>query len=450
MICGLVLCLRQLVPLITMEMDDVMLLPKLYSLLLRCCLHGNHNVVTSALEALVVLLQQPMASLRVWLTLSLDHMTPLHPIGCRHGDSESTDYVTGMDDPEELTQLSPSPITRGDVTASVPPSGDNTQISTDGDVTAPLSPTGDDVSFVGGGGDDTQSVTEDSNQADGDVTAPVLPSGDDMSSPLSPADDDVLRPLYFTGDVTTPVPLTGDDITTPSPSSGETLSTSNTSSLSSSDTSSSPTFSRDDIPYPVPPSGDDTLLTPCDDHFVISLSATDVSVSVSPASARPSSHAPMLSCDLPHLDENSLGGVSTTTNSTPLNVLLQLLGTRLLTKQVKVSVKAVTIQCIVAIAAWNPQQLLVTIEAVEGSPKLIDLLLPYLESDDPKLCGTCCEVLSHYIKGALLWDTTTSGDHVIPVPSSVDHVIKVLSSKSATVLHNAIPSVKVSHVISAL
>ena len=142
--------------------------------------------------------------------------------------------------------------------------------------------------------------------------------------------------------------------------------------------------------------------------------------------------------------------MSTTTSPTPLNVLLQLLGTRLLTKHVKVSVKAVAMQCIVAIATWNPRQLLVTIDTVEGSPKLTDLLLPYLESDDPKLCGTCCEVLSYCIKGALLSDTTTIADHVIPVTSFMDHVIKVLLSKSATVLHNAIPSVKVSHVISTL
>ena len=461
-ICGLVLCLRQLIPLVTMEMDDEMLLPKLYSLLLSCCLHGNHNVVISALEALVILLQQPITSLHVWLTSPLDHMTPMHTIGCRHGDNELTDYVTNVDDPEELTQSSPSPTTGGDVTAPVPPSGDDmtvplfpskdgTQVSANGDVISPLSPTGDDVSSpVGGGGYNTQTATEDSTRTDGDMTAPIPFSVDDISSPLSQVDDDMLTAVFSAdGDVAAPIRPTRDNMTTPlSLSSGDTFSTSDSSS-SSSDTSTSPTPSGD-MPSPVPPSGDDTLLAPCDDHFVISLSATDVSVSVSLASAHPSSHAPMLSCDLPHLDETSLGGVSTTTSPTPLNVLLQLLGTRLLTKHVKVSVKAVAMQCIVAIATWNPQQLFVTIDTVEGSPKLTDLLLPYLESDDPKLCGTCCEVLSYCIKGALLSNTTTIADHVIPVTSFVDHVIKVLLSKSATVLHNAIPSVKVSHVISTL
>jgi len=448
-ICGLVLCLRQLIPLVTMEMDDVMLLPKLYSLLLRCCLHGNHNVVTSALEALVMLLGQPVTSLRVWLASSLDYMTPMNSIGCHHGNNESTDHVN---DPGKLTQPFPSFTTGGDVTALVSPnrqvstdgdmtapvssSKDDTQVSTDGDVTSPTPPTGDDVSSpVGGSGYGTQTVSE-LEDIDGDNAA-LIPQ--DISSPLSQVDEDMLRTVFSAdGDVAAPLLPTGDDIMPPSSDD-----TSDSSSSSSSDTSTSPT---PDMPSLVPPSGDDTLLAPCDDHFVMSLSAADVSVSVSLASAHPSSHAPMLSCDLPHLDENSLGGVSTTPSSTPLNVLLQLLGTRLLTKHVKVSVKAIAMQCVVAIATWNPQQLLVTIETVEGSPKLIDLLLPYLESDDPKLCGTCCEVLSYCIKGAL----TTTADHMIPVTLLVDHVIKVLLSKSATVLHNSIPSLKVSCVVSAL
>jgi len=417
-ICGLVLCLRQLIPLVTMDMDD-MLLPKLCTLLLRCCLHGNHNVVTSALESLVVLLRQPMTSLRMWLTSKLDHMTPMSPIGCQ-GDSESIDYIASS---EEVTKLSSPPTTEGDVSVPVLPSKDDTLLSTDGDVTVPLSPTGDDVSSpVGDGGDDTQGTSEDSDQADGDVTAPALPTRDDVPSPLSPASDDP----------TDIVVISSNDTTAPlSPSSGDTLLTS---SSSSDDTSS-----EDDMP-PIPPGGDDILL-PCDDHFVISLSATDASVSISLASAHPTSQAPMLSCDLPHIDETSLGGVRSA--ATPLHVLLQLLGTRLLAKQVKVSVKAVAMQCIIAIATWDPQQLLVSIETQDGSPKLMDLLLPFLESDDPKLCGTCCEVLSYYIKGVLLWETAVTGDHVISVTSSVNHVIKVLSSKSATVLHNAIPSVKV-------
>ena len=73
-ICGLLLCLRQLIPLVTMEIEDALLLPKMYCLLLRCCLHSNHNVVTSALEALSVLLWKPVPSLIVWLTKTVDHM----------------------------------------------------------------------------------------------------------------------------------------------------------------------------------------------------------------------------------------------------------------------------------------------------------------------------------------------------------------------------------------
>ena len=346
MICGLLLCLRQLIPLVTMETDDALLLPKIYCLLLRCCLHSNHNVVTSALEALSVLLSKPITSLITWLTTELDHMTSLYPISCVSSNDDKISSSSHNDD----VRCSP------------------------GDSDTPL-PSHDDVSL-----NDT--------------------------SPLSPSNSDI--PSLSNSDIHVP----------PSPSGSDKAS------------------SGDDIPM----THDDTVLTPCDDdHFVLSLSTADASVSVSLASAHPTSATPLLSCDLPDVDVTALQLPGTTTCHTPIQTLLQLLGARLLTDNVRISVKAVAMQCIVAIATWSPQQLLVTMET-ENSPKLIELLLPYMEFDDPKLCGNCCQVLCHYIKGLLLWD---SSDHVMSLSSAIDKVVKVISDSSATLLHTAIPSLQV-------
>lgn len=351
MICGLLLCLRQLIPLVTMVTDDTLLLPKIYSLLLRCCLHGNHNVVIGALEAFSVLLWKPVTSLIIWLTTQIDHMIPLHPISCNDSVNEEGSQPLFSD--------------------------------SDGDMLVTSSP----------GGSDT-----------------TLPRDADILVPPSPSDNDIL--VFSTND--------NDDLPTPpSPNS---------------DKSVSPSCSDDNTT-----NTDDMLLTPCDDHFVVSLSTTDASVSVSLASAHPTSATPLLSCDFPSVDVTALLLPGTTT-CTPIEALLQLLGTRLLRDYIKVSVKAIAMQCIVAIAMWSPQQLLTAME-IDNRPKFIELLLPYMEFDDPKLCGNCCQVLSYYIKGLLLWDTS---DHVMSVSSAVDQVVKVLSGNSATVLHSAIPSLQVS------
>ena len=345
-----------------METDDALLLPKIYCLLLRCCLHSNHNVLTNALEALSVLLWKPVTSLITWLTTELDHMMPLCPISCDSSNSND-DKVS-------------SPSHSGDVTCS--PGDSDTPLPSHGNAIVPCSHSNSDVSL--------------------DDTSPPSPSNSDIPS------------------------LSNSDIHVPP-------------SLSESDKSASPLPSGDDIPT----THDDTVLTPCDDHFIISLSTADASVSVSLASAHPTCTTPLLSCDLPDVDMTALQLPGTTTCRTPIQTLLQLLGTRLLTDNVRVSVKAVAMQCIVAIATWSPQQLLVTMET-ENSPKLIELLIPYMEFDDPKLCGTCCQVVCHYIKGLLLWN---SSDHVMSISSAVDKVIKVISDSSATVLHTAIPSLQV-------
>ena len=359
MICGLLLCLRQIIPLVTMETDDVLLLPKIYCLLLRCCLHSNHNVVTGALEALSVLLWKPETTLITWLTTELDHMIPLCPISC---DSSNDDDVS-------------SPSHSGDVTCS----------------------------------------PGDSDTPHENATAPCFHSNSDVSL------NDTSQPSPSNSDVPS---LSNSDIHVPT-------------SPSESDKSASPLHSSDDI---ATTAHDDTILTPCDDHFIISLSTTDASVSVSLASAHPTCTTPLLSCDLPNVDVTAVQLPGTTTTCrTPIQTLLQLLGIRLLIDNVRVSVKAVAMQCIVAIATWSPQQLSVTMET-ENNPKLIELLIPYMEFDDPKLCGNCCQVLSHYIKGLLLWD---SSDHAMSVSSAVDKLVKVISNSSATVLHTAIPSLQV-------
>ena len=338
-----------------METDNALLLPKIYCLLLRCCLHSNHNVLTSALEALSVLLWKPVTSLITWLTTELDHMTSLCPISCY---SSNDDKVS-------------SPSLSGDVRCSPP--GD-TPLPSHENTIAPCSHSNSDVSL-------------------------------NDNSPPSPSNSDIPS-------------LSNSDIHIPSSSSG-------------SDKSTSPLPNGDEIPM--------TSLTPCDDHFIISLSTADASVSVSLASAHPTSTTPLLSCDLPDVDVTALQLLGTTTCHTPIQTLLQLLGARLLTDNVRISVKAVAMQCIVAIATWSPQQLLVTMET-ENSPKLIELLLPYMEFDDPKLCGNSCQVLCYYIKGLLLWD---SSDHVMSLSSAIDKVVKVISDSSATVLHTAIPSLQV-------
>lgn len=359
-ICGLLLCLRQLIPLVTMETDDALLLPKIYCLLLRCCLHSNHNVMTSALEALSVLLWKPVTSLITWLTTELDHMTSLCLISCI---SSNDDKVS-------------SPSHSGNVRCS--PGDSDTPLPSHEDTIAPCSHSSSDVS-LNGTSPPSPSNSDVPSLSNSDIHVPPSPSGSDKSASLLPSDD---------------IPMTYDD----------------------------------------------TVLTPCDDdHFILSLSTADASVSISLASAHPTSTTPLLSCDLPDVDVTALQLPGTTTCHTPIQTLLQLLGARLLTDNVRISVKAVAMQCIVAIATWSPQQLLVTMET-ENCPRLIELLLPYMEFDDPKLCGNCCQVLCHYIKGLLLWD---SSDHVISLSLAIDKVVKVISNSSATVLHTAIPSLQV-------
>lgn len=378
-ICGMLLCLRKLIPLVTMEIDDNFLLPKIYCLLLRCCLHSNHNVVTSALEALSVLLWKPVTSLIIWLTTVLDHMTPLYPIS--RDDSNNED----------------------DTNASKPLFSDGNLVSS--------SPSGSDIAL-------SSAHSSHSDILVSDFPSPLSPSSSDI--PLQPSLSNSDMPLHSSSN---------DDIPLqPSPSNSDVL-------LSPSEKSPSP-FLNDDTSPAADDSHDTSLLVPCDDHFVVSLSTTDASVSVSLASACPTSATPVLSCDLPNVDVTALQLPGATT---PIQTLLQLLGTQLLTDHVRVSVKAVAIQCIVAIAMWSPQQLLVTVEA-EKRPKLIELLLPYMECDDPKLCGNCCQVLSHYIKGLLLWDTS---DHVMSVSSAVDKMVKSLTDNSAIALHAIIPSLPV-------
>lgn len=368
-ICGLLLCLRQLIPLVTKETDDILLLPKIYCLLLRCCLHNNHNVVTSALEVLFVLLGKPLNSLVNWLTTELDHITPLCPVGC-HGNG------LNEDDAKLLGSSPPSSV--DDVVVTSSPSNDDT-LHNKAELLAPSSPSNSD---------NLESSLSDT----------------ELPSPSSPSDSDIPVSLFSSHDA---------------------------------DRSESPTLSHSDSPVA---NNDSSLLTPCDDHFVVSLSATDASVSVSLASAHPSSATPLLSCDFPIVDVTALQLPGATTCSTPVQALLQLVGTRLLTlDHVRVSVKVVSMQCIVAIAMWSPQQLLITIET-ENNARLIELLLPYMDFDDPKLCGTCCQVLSYYIRGMLLWDTS---DQVISVSSAVEQIVKTLTSKSATTLHTAIPSIQV-------
>lgn len=368
MICGLLLCLRQLIPLVSMETDDSLLLPKICCLLLRCCLHRNHNVVTGALEALSVLLWKPVTSLMIWLTTNIDHMIPLHPIS---NDDSSTN-----EEDATMSITSPPLLSDDDAVVTSSPSGEDT---------APLAT---------------------SSPSNGDILA--IPSVDDNELPVRS-----------------------------SSSSSSDISIS--SSHSASDKSVSSFLSGDADSTPAGRDNNDSLLIPCDDHFIVSLSTTDASVSVSLASAHPTCSTPVLSCDLPNVDVTALQLPGMTTARTPIQALLQLLGTRLLNDHVKVSVKAVAIQCIVAIAMWNPHQLLVTME-IENDPKLIELLLPYMEYDDPKLCGNCCQLLSYYIRGMLLWDTS---DHVMSVSSAIDYVVKVLTGNSATVLHAAIPSLQV-------
>ena len=379
MICGLLLCLRQLIPLVTADVDDdTLLLPKIYCLLLRCCLHNNHNIVTSALEALSVLLCKPVTGLMVWLTTEIDHMVSLCPIS---SDDSTNDDVNV-----------PPPSSYGDALVSASPSGSDTALSSyrDTEQFPPPSPIDSDVPLP-------------SSSSDSDINAPPSLSGSDGHAPPSPSGSDGHAP--------------------PSPSG--------------SDKCSTPVFSDDSDPTH---GNDESLLMSCDDHFVVSLSTTDASVSVSMASAHPTSVTPLLSCDIPDVDVTALQLPGITTCRTPIQVLLQLLGKYLQADHVRVSVKVVAMQCIVAIATWSPQQLLVIMEA-KNNPKLIELLLPYMEFDDPKLCGNCCQVLSYYIKGLILWD---SDDYVLTVSSAVGKLVKVLNNNSATVLHTAIPSLQVS------
>jgi len=344
-----------------MVTDEILLLPMIYSLLLRCCLHGNHNVLIAALEALSVLLRKPVTSFIIWLTTEMDQMIPLHPISSHSNMSEDVSKPT-------LPSFS------------------------DDDVFVTSSPSGSDS---------------------------ALPRDDDIV-PTSPSDNRILLSSTI-NDNDLPSPSSSTNGDTPSHSSD------NDESILSSCSDNNKTIS------------DDTLLTPCDDHFVVSLSTTDASVSISLASAHPTSATPLLSCDFPSVDVTALQLPWATTCRTPTQVLLQLLGTRLLRDHIKVSVKAVAMQCIVAIAMWSPQQLLFVME-MDNKQKFIELLLPYMEFDDPKLCGNCCQVLSYFIKGMLIWDTS---NHVISMSSALDQLVKVLSGNSAMVLHAAIPSVQV-------
>ena len=387
--CGLLLCLRQLIPLVTMETDDILLLPKIYCLLLRCCLHSNHNVVTNALEALSVLLWKPVTTLIVWLTTELDHMISLCPISSDENTADEDDANKSFN-----VDVSSGDVSNGDIS-------------------------NDDVS-------NSEMLVTSSPTGIASLRITSIPSDIDIDSSSRSNSD---------------MPLEGS----PSSSDIDALP-----SHSDSDKPGSPTQFSDDSVMVTPEPTDDSLLIPCDDdHFVVSLSTTNASVSISLASAHPTNATPLLSCDLPDVDVTALKLPGTTTCSTPIQALLQLVGTRILTDKVRVSVKAVAMQCIVAIAMWSPQQLLVTMET-ENSQKLIDLLLPYMEFDDPKLCGNCCQVLSYYIKGLLLWDTS---DHLISVSSAIDKIVKVISDSSATVLHAAIPSLQVSlchHMISVM
>ena len=381
--CGLLLCLRQLIPLVTMETDDILLLPKLYCLLLRCCLHSNHNVVTSALEALSVLLWKPATTVIMWLTTELDHMIPLCPM--------KSDDITN----EHVVSIPFNANVSSENVSNVEVSNDN--VSNDNISIDDLS---NDVCHFTSSGVLVTSFPRDSNvdtpsPSSSDIPLEASPSSSDIDALPSPSDSD--KPG-------SPGQLSDDSVITPE-------------------------------------NDNDSLLMPCDDdHFVVSLSTNDASVSVSLASAHPTSATPLLSCDLPDVDVNAFQLPGTTTCRTPIQALLQLVGTRLLTDNVRVSVKAVAMQCIVAITMWSPQQLLVTMET-QNTPKLIDLLLPYIEFDDPKLCGNCCQVLSYYIKGLLIWDTS---DHTMSVSLAIDKIVKVFSDSSATVLHAAIPSLQVS------
>lgn len=392
-ICGLLLCLRQLIPLVTADVDDdTLLLPKIYCLLLRCCLHNNHNVVTSALEALSVLLCKPVTGLMVWLTTEIDHMISLCPI--------SSDDSTNNDDVNV-----PPPSSYGDALVSSSPSGSDTALSSYLITNAPS--THNDILS------DTEQFPPPS-PIDSDIPLPSSSSDSDIHAPTSPSGSDGHA---------SPSPSGSDGHAPPSPSG--------------SDKCSTPVLSDDSDPTH---DNDESLLMSCDDHFVVSLSTTDASVSVSMASAHPTSVTPLLSCDIPDVDVTALQLPGVTTCRTPIQVLLQLLGKYLQADHVRVSVKAVAMQCIVAIATWSPQQLLIIMEA-KNNPKLIELLLPYMEFDDPKLCGNCCQVLSYYIKGLILWD---SDDRVLTVSSAVGKLVKVLNNNTATVLHTAIPSLQVS------
>ena len=395
-ICGLLLCLRQLISLVTMETDDNLLFPKIYCLLLRCCLHSNHNVVTSALEALSVLLWKPFASMITWLTTELDHMIPLCPISTNEDKASSSSHSCDATHTPS-NDNTPEPSDRDDITAHF-----HSNMSLNNMYSSSLS----NISL-----------------SNSDMQDPPSPTENDMSdSPLRSDDDESTSPLHSDNDIITS-PLHSDDdnkFASPLPSGG--------------DKSASPLHSQDDIS-----AADSSMLTSCDDHFTISISTTDASVSVSMASARPTSSTPVLSCDTPDVDLTALQLPRTTSCCTPMQTLLQLIGIRLLADGVRVSVKAVAMQCVVAIATWSPWQLLVTME-MENNPKFIELLLPYMECDDPKLCGNCCQVMSHYIKGLLLWD---SSDHVMSLPSAIGKVVKVMSDKSAIVLHAAIPSLQV-------
>ena len=416
-----------------METDDDFLFPKIYCLLLRCCLHSNHNVVTGALEALSVLLLKPFDSMITWLTTELDHMIPLCPISNNEDSidkaSSSLHSCDVMHTPSD--DNTPEPSDRDDIAA---------RFHSNMSLTNMYSPSPSNISLSNSDMHDPPSPTR------SDMSDSPLHSGDDKStSSLQSDNDKATSPLHSDVDKSASPILSCDDKSTSSLPSGG-------------DKSGSPLHGQDDIS-----TADSSILTPCDDRFTISLSTTDASVSMSMASARPTSSTLVLSCDTPNVDLAALQLPGTTSSTlvlscdtpdvdlaalqlpgktsfgTPLQTLLQLLGTRLLSDHVRVSVKAVAMQCIVAITTWSPLQLLVTMETI-SNPKLIELLLPYMEYDDPKLCGNCCQVISHYIKGLLLWD---SSDHVISLPSAIDKVVKVMSDKSAMVLHAAIPSLQV-------
>ena len=318
--CGLLLCLRQLIPLVTMETDDILLLPKIYCLLLRCCLHSNHNVVTSALEALSVLLWKPVTTLIKWLTTELDHMIPICPIS----SDESID--------------------EGDVNKSSTGDVSNDNVSSDN---------------VSNNNISNDNISND-NLYNGDVSnSDVHVSNSDILVTSSPSDitSHRITGIHSDDDVDSYSPSNSDIPLEGSPSNSDIEAPP---SPSDSDKLGSPALLSDDSVIITPEPTDDSLLIPCDDdHFVVSLSTTDASVSVSLASAHPTNATPLLSCDLPDIDVIALKFPGTTICCIPVQALLQLIGARILTDKVRVSVKAVAMQCIVAIVMWSPQQLLV-------------------------------------------------------------------------------------------